>query len=79
MPTSLAAAEYDLEKLFVTAMFAFALGVIGNIIPFFLLNRDGYVRGLERQTKKLTFWKNYHDMRSRNLLKNEWSRLETMN
>ena len=52
------------EKLIVTALCAFALGVIGNIITFFLINRDSYVRELERQTKKLAFWKSYHEMQA---------------
>lgn len=64
MPASLAEAQYDLEKLVFTALFAFALGVAGNIITFFLLNRDSYVRELERQTKKLAFWKSYHEMQA---------------
>lgn len=65
MPTSNAQALFDLQKLIVTALFGFALGVTGNVITFFLLNRDRHIRELERQTKKIAFWKSYHDMREK--------------
>jgi len=58
-------AVFDLQKLIVSAIFGFALGVTGNIITFFLLNRDRHIRELERQSKKIAFWKTYHEMREK--------------
>lgn len=55
MPTSNIQALFEFQKLIVTALFGFALGATGNLITFFLLNRDRHIRELERQTKKMAF------------------------
>src|SRR3954470_13805852 len=65
MPTNNASALFELQKLIITALFGFALGVTGNLITFFLLNQDRHIRELERQTKKIAFWKSYREMREK--------------
>src|SRR4051794_13227347 len=64
MPPVTASMQFDLEKLVITALFGFALGIAGNVLTFFLLNRDRYVRILDRETKKLAFWKAMHELKT---------------
>jgi hypothetical protein len=64
MPPDAASAQYDFLKLIFAALFGFALGVAGNIITFFVLNPDSYIRSLDRETKKLAFWKAMRELKT---------------
>ncbi len=62
----LSSTQYEIEKLILTGLFGFALGVAGNIITFYLLNRDRYIRSLERESKRLAYWKAMRELKADN-------------
>jgi hypothetical protein len=64
MPPDAASAQYEIQKFFITAVFGFALGIAGNVITFFFLNRDRYIRILDRETKRLSFWKAMRELKT---------------
>jgi hypothetical protein len=57
------AALFDIQKLIAAAMAGFVLGVAGNIITFYVLNRRE-IRDLDRETKRLAFWKAMRELKA---------------
>jgi hypothetical protein len=64
MPSDAASAQYELQKFFFIAIFGFALGIAGNVITFYLLNWDRYIRILDRETKRLSFWRAMRELKA---------------
>ncbi len=54
---------FDIQKLMAAALVAFALGAAGNVITFYLLNRRD-IRDLDRETKRLAFWKTMRELKA---------------
>ena len=52
---------FDLLKLAIAAVFGFVFGISGNLIVYYLINRERRLRLLEREGKRHKFWKDFFD------------------